>query len=271
MMKKIALKRVLSNLNLLPVIEQVNFYRQKWQNRKSNRLFLQNNPTVKLPPDFYLYETFNLNYDKFYTNGKPTAKWLVNHIEEFKEFKNSSILDWGCGTGRILRHLPSISDNNNSFYGTDYNRKYVKWCSENLEGIQFKNNDLKPPLDFKNDEMDVIYGISIFTHLSEELHYSWMKELSRVLKNTGILFLTTHGDVHKFKLLQKEQELYDAGNLVIHDFKKEGNRLFASYQSPKFFRALCEQSNFKVLKHIPGDIRNNKPQQDVWILKLIKN
>jgi SAM-dependent methyltransferase len=162
MIKKIALKRILSNLNLLTLIEQVNFYHQKWQNRKSNLLFLENNPKVKLPPDFYLYETFNLNYDKFYTNGKPTAKWLIDHIKEFKDLKNISILDWGCGTGRILRHLPSILDVSNSFYGTDYNKKYVKWCSENLEGIQFKNNNLNPPLNFKNDEMDVVYGISIF-------------------------------------------------------------------------------------------------------------
>ena len=70
-MKKITLKKILSKFNLLPVIEQINFQRQKWKNRKSNQNFKKNNPTVKLPPDFYLYETFNMNYDKFYTNGKP--------------------------------------------------------------------------------------------------------------------------------------------------------------------------------------------------------
>lgn len=269
-MKKVAIKKILSNLNLLPLIEQINFYRQKWKNRESNRQFIQDNPNVKLPPDFYLYETFNMNYNKFYTNGKPTAQWLVNHIEEFKEFKNISILDWGCGTGRILRHLPSILSKGNYFYGTDYNEKYVKWCSDNLEGIQFKNNELKPPLNFKSDTMDVIYGISIFTHLSENLHFSWMKELTRVLKNGGILFLTTHGDAHKFKLLPKEQQNYNAENLVLHAYKKEGNRLYASYQPSKFFHKLCKENNLEVLKHLPGEIQNNQPQQDVWILKLTK-
>jgi ubiquinone/menaquinone biosynthesis C-methylase UbiE len=270
-MKKIALKKILSKFNLLPVIEQINFQREKWQNKKSNLAFKKKNPNVKLPPDFYLYETFNLNYDKFYTNGKPTATWLVNHISPFKKFKNLSILDWGCGTGRILRHLPTILETSNSFYGTDYNKKYVKWCSENLDGIQFRNNSLKPPLDFKADSMDVIYGISIFTHLSEELHFSWIHELTRVLKHGGILFLTTHGDAHTFKLLPKEQVLYDKGNLIVHAYKKEGNRLYASYQSPEFFRGMCSKNNLKVLKHIPGEIRNNKPQQDVWILRVTKN
>ena len=70
--------------------------------------------------------------------------------------------------------------------------------------------------------MDIIYGISIFTHLSEKMHFSWTKELTRVLKNDGILFLTTHGDAHKFKLLPKEQVIYENGNLVVHGYKKEG-------------------------------------------------
>jgi SAM-dependent methyltransferase len=270
-MKKVFIKKIVANLGLLPVIEQVNFYRQKFIHSKSNRLFREKNSGVVLPPDFYLYETFNLNYDKFYTNGKPTAEWLVNLIREFKEFKNISILDWGCGTGRVIRHLPSVIATSNRIFGTDYNPKYVKWCSENLNGIQFKLNDLIPPLDFESSTMDVIYGISIFTHLSEDLHFSWMKELTRVLKNKGVLFLTTHGDVHRFKLLPQEKESYDAGKLVIHNYKKEGNRLYASYQSPKFFKTLCEKNNLKILKHIPGDMRNNHPQQDVWILKLTKN
>jgi len=270
-MKKIKLKKVLSKFNLLSFIEFINFQHQKWKNRKSNKEFKKNNPKVKLPPDFYLYETFNLNYEKFFTNGKPTATWLVNHIIEFKDFKNLSILDWGCGTGRVLRHLPAIINSSNSFYGTDYNKKYIKWCSENLEGIQFKNNFLKPPLDFKDNSMDIIYGISIFTHLSEEMHFSWTNELIRVLKNDGILFLTTHGDAHKFKLLKKEQVLYNHGNLVVHGYRKEGNRLYASYQSPKFMRNLCSKNNLEVLKHIPGETVNGKPQQDIWILKNAKN
>ena len=267
-MKKIVLKKIISKLGLLPIIEQINFYREKRKHKKSNDLFKKENPNVKLPPDFYLYETFNMNYKSFYTNGVPTAKWLINFISEFKELKNLSILDWGCGTGRIIRHLPTLLDKTNSFYGTDYNNKYVKWCSENLERISFKLNDLKPPLDFKPNSLDVIYGISIFTHLSEELHYSWMKELTRVLKPNGMLILTTHGEVHKFKLLPNEQELYNNGNLVVHAYKKEGNRLFASYQSPEFFKSICKKNNLEVLKHIAGEIKNKKPKQDIWVLNM---
>lgn len=266
-MRKIIIKKIIKKLNLLPLTEQFIFLLQKYKNKRSNLLFKKENPEVKLPPDFYMYETFALNYKKFYTNGIPTAQWLLNHIEEFIELKNVAVLDWGCGTGRLLRHLPTLMDTSNTFFGTDYNKKYIKWCSDNLEGICFKNNELNPPLDFEDNSLDVIYGISIFTHLSESLHYSWMKELTRVLRNNGIIFLTTHGDAHMFKLLEKEQEKYNQGELVVHSYKKEGNRLFASYQSPVFFKKLCEENNLKILKHIPGNTKNRKPQQDVWVLQ----
>ncbi|MGY0427291.1 MAG: class I SAM-dependent methyltransferase, partial [Polaribacter sp.] len=219
------------------------------------------------PPDFYLYETFNLNYKKFYTDGIPTAKWLFDYIKEFKEPNNISILDWGCGTGRIIRHMPSVGGINNSYFGCDYNKKYIDWCSKNITEVNFKQNNLNPPLDYGNNSFDVIYGISIFTHLSELLHYDWIKELTRVLKPNGILILTTHGEAHKFKLLPKEQELYNAGNIVVHAYKKEGNRLFASYQPSVFLERLYKRNNLEVLKHVLGEIKNNKAQQDVWVLK----
>jgi len=266
-MKKIILKKAISKLHLLPLLEQINFFRQKIKNKKSNSLFRKENPLVKLPPDFYLYETFNLNYEKFYTEGIPTAKWLFDYIEGFKAFDAISILDWGCGTGRIIRHLPAIAGANNSYFGCDYNKKYIEWCSKNIDGINFKLNNLSPPLEYENSSFDIVYGISIFTHLSEEMHYKWMNELTRVLKKEGILFITTHGEAHKFKLLPKEQELYNKGNLVVHAYKKEGNRLFASYQPSDFLESLYLKNNLKVLKHIPGEMRNNKPQQDVWIVR----
>ncbi len=266
-MKKIVLKRFLTKLNILPLIEYINFYRQKFKNRKENKQFSIENPDVKLPPDFYMYETFQLNYTKFYTEGVPTAQWLYDHVSEFKELKNSFILDWGCGTGRILRHLPNIAGNSNSYFGSDYNPKYVKWCQDYLTGIDFKLNQVTPPLSYKSNTFDLIYGISIFTHLSLEQHHSWFKELYNVLKPNGILFLTTHGNVHQFKLTDKEQKEYEQGNLVVHDFKKEGNRLYAAYQPESFMKNIAKQYHFNLLKHIPGNLKNGKAQQDVWIFK----
>lgn len=37
-MKKVVLKKIIAELNLLPLIEQVNFFREKWKNRKIEKV-----------------------------------------------------------------------------------------------------------------------------------------------------------------------------------------------------------------------------------------
>lgn len=265
-MKKIIIKKIIKTLGLLSCFENINFSYQKYKNRKSNIDFKQNHPEILLPPDYYMYETFNVNYNKFYNGGIDAASWIINHLNEFIKFKNKVILDWGCGPGRILRHLPSMIDSSNKVFGTDYNIDYVNWCNNNLKEIIVKKNNLEPPLSFKDNYFDVIYGVSIFTHLSEKMHINWMKEINRVLNSKGVLFLTTHGNSFKNKLTKYEAKSFDEGQLIVHDYKKEGNRLFASYQPESFFKELIRTNNFKILRHIKGEIKNEKPQQDIWII-----
>ena len=114
-MKKVLLKKIVSKLGLLPVIEQLNFLKEKRKNSKSNALFLKENPNVILPPDFYLYETFNMNYKSFYTNGIPTAKWILDFIKEFKELKNIDRATMMSVLEDVFRNL--LLKN----YGTDEN------------------------------------------------------------------------------------------------------------------------------------------------------
>lgn len=267
---KIKFKKLIFKLGLATFFETLNFFRERIKNRRSNKRFLAEHPDILLPPDFYIYETFTLDYKKYYSGGFETAQWIYNQLNEFISFKNISVLDWGCGPARVLRHLPVIAGEKNQYFGCDYNSKYVDWCSKNIHGIKFYKNDLSPPLDYDSNCFNAIYGISIFTHLSEEMHYKWMSELTRVLSQGGVLLITTHGDIMKNKLSNQDKENFDKGNLVVHSYKKEGNRLFASYQPPTFFSSLCLKHHLSILKHIPGEMINDKPQQDVWILKKIK-
>jgi len=103
------------------------------------------------------------------------------------------VLDFGCGSARVLRWFRDLSQTCR-FSGTDINAEAIEWCTRHISFAEFSTNGPRPPLPFDNDTFDLIYGISVVTHLDEELQLAWMSELQRLVRPGGILILTIHGD-----------------------------------------------------------------------------
>jgi ubiquinone/menaquinone biosynthesis C-methylase UbiE len=172
----------------------------------------------------------------------------------------------GLWTWKNLRHLPEIFGDSCNYYGTDYNKKSIEWCKNNLPGIAFNHNSLKAILPYEDNQMDVIYGISIFTHLSEKMHHEWFKELYRVLNKGGIMFLTTQGHQFKAKLKDNEIAEFDNGKLVIRGKVKEGHRTYSAFHPTSFMLNLFR--NMEILDHIENrPIQGNYIPQDIWIIR----
>lgn len=262
------IKKIIRALGLSKVADDMRFRYLLQKNKEHNNTFLELHKDEPFPPPYMIYETFRLDYKFYYEDGLETAEWIKQITSPFFDKKPDAILDWGCGPGRVIRHLPRIFGADCEYFGTDYNEKYVTWCNQNLKGITFKKNELYPPLLFDNNSMDLVYGISIFTHLSENAHYQWIDELTRVLKKDGLLLITTHGEVTKMNLLPAEIEKYNSENVVIRSGGAEGHRVFTAYHPVKFMHKLF-YGKLQLIKHTPGTIINGRPQQDVWILKKI--
>jgi ubiquinone/menaquinone biosynthesis C-methylase UbiE len=253
-------------MGLLKFADHVRFVLLRNKNKKENKAFLIKNPNIKLPPDYLMYESFQLNYKKYYAGGLDTAIWLADNFKKYAVLKNARILDWGCGPGRIIRHLPDIIGDDCEFYGTDYNTESINWCAEHLDGIAFNNNTLEADLPYPDNHFNLIYGISIFTHLSEKAHYEWCEELLRILDVNGILFLTTQGDNFKVKLSHDECEQYEKGALVVRGNTKEGHRTYSAFHPDTFMHALFR--NVEVLKHVVKDAGDQTwIPQDIWIVR----
>lgn len=253
-------------LGLSHVVDNVRFNVLKARNYSKNKEFKNQHPDAKLPPDYLIYESFQMDYEKYYLGGQRTAKWLTNYFAPYKKLENVTLLDWGCGPGRTIRHLPSLFDDGSSFYGTDVNTKSIEWCKKNIEDVSFTTNNLNPPFEYQEGKFDIAYAISILTHLSEQNQKDWLEEIHRVLKKDGIFLVTTHGKVFETILSEKERTLYKENKIVIRGNVREGHRVFGAFHPPKKMRTIFEE-NFTVLLHDHGKIKNGKPLQDVWVLQ----
>jgi SAM-dependent methyltransferase len=179
-------------------------------------------------------------------------------IEELNE-----ILDFGCGCGRVLRHWKPKEGQ--QFWGTDYNPELIAWCQKHLNRIaQFTLNQLTPPMNFKNEEFDFIYAISVFTHLTEALQQAWLKEFSRVLKPNGLLYITVHGVSRLYQLNSQEKEQFLRGQLVVKQAEAVGTNFCAAFHPDRYIRnELAKQ--FEILDIIPLGARD--ADQDVCLLR----
>ncbi len=215
-----------------------------------------------------LYESFQMNYQKYFIGGKEDAEELISRAEPFCQLQTGRILDWGCGPARLIRHLPDLLGSENEYFGTDYNPSTIAWCRANIPGVHFTINDIVPPLSYPPEYFDLIYGISIFTHLSPDNHYRWAEELHKRIKPGGILYITTHGDAFTERLTRDEKIIYQQNQLVSRTKVKEGHRMYAAFQPPLFMEKVISSTGFTIQQHIPGQkINHDYISQDVWILR----
>ena len=82
-------------------------------------------------------------------------------------------------------------------------------------------NGSLPPLNISDHSVDVLYCVSVFTHLSENQHNAWLKEILRVLKPGDLFVGTFHGEKCRDRLLASELEAFNSGKLVVRGKIKE--------------------------------------------------
>lgn len=258
-------KSLIKFFGLGQAVDKSRFYIQYFRQKNRIAAFKAAHPDVPVPSPFMIYETFRLDYQRYYDSGKADALHIYEEVKPFISLEQKAILDWGCGPGRIIRHFPSIVPSA-QFYASDYNKEYVQWCHDNLKGITFRANQLAPPIPYESGSIDFAYAISIFTHLSEEKHFEWINEIYRLLKPDGIFYFTAHGDVTRRNLLDNELAQYDKGELVERGNVKEGNRMFTAYHPKPFIEELVS-GKFNILKHREGVAKSWGLEQDVWIIQ----
>jgi SAM-dependent methyltransferase len=107
--------------------------------------------------------------------------------------KATRILDWGCSSGRVIRWFGDVRART-ELVGTDINDVAVRWCQKNLPLASFRTNRHRPPLPFPDEHFDLVYGISVLTHLDQDFERAWLAEIWRVSRPEALILLSVHGE-----------------------------------------------------------------------------
>jgi SAM-dependent methyltransferase len=104
--------------------------------------------------------------------------------------RDTRILDFGCGWGRILRFfMRDVAPGN--LFGVDVMPMAVDLCKETNPWGQFSQVPAFPPSTLPDNHFDLIYLYSVFSHLSQKACDAWITEFSRILKPGGLVIATT--------------------------------------------------------------------------------
>lgn len=117
---------------------------------------------------------------------------------------DSSILEIGCGCGRVAHHLRG-NWFKGSYVGIDIDPEALKWCVSHFPPPKFTflpsshvsatyssaPVEKGTPVTFPEDwEKDFIYSTSLYTHLLENELINYTRESFRVLRPNGTMYMT---------------------------------------------------------------------------------
>jgi SAM-dependent methyltransferase len=204
----------------------------------------------------------------FYDSGRRSAesirRILRAHDLELSRFR--AILDFGCGCGRTMRHWQGLEGP--TLHGTDYNPRLIAWCRAHLPFARFEVNDLAPPLPGRL-RFDLIYALSVFTHLPPDLAAAWLQDLRRRLEPGGYLLVTTHGDAWRKRatsvsLTPGDLEQLAGGGMVTKNAAQRGRNACMTFHSREYLTKTLG-AQFEIVDFVPAGI--GAYDQDATLLR----
>lgn len=260
--------RLIRAFGLLKVADDFRFKLRQYDTAADNKQFIADNPDFIPPPKDLAFDAYNhFNWSTYSKTGQLHSEFFAKTILNALQASKVKVLEWGCGPGRIIRHMPTrLGERLEQVCGTDYNQQTIEWCKLALSRIEFKKNDLMPPLPYADNTFDGIYNFSVFTHLSKDVQLAWAKELHRVLKPGGVMVCTTHGERYQHLLASdQERRKYAAGEVILQGKYVEGAKWYFAIHPPQYVKneLLAHFSEVTAL----GPQLDYDLDQDAWLVR----
>ena len=167
---------------------------------------------------------------------KRGEEYLQIFIELCKITPDSSILDVGCGVGRMAIPFTRYLSEKGSYEGFDIVPRWINWCQKEITSrypnfrfiiADVYNGNYNPEgkvtaskyrFPYESETFDLVFLTSVFTHMLPKDMENYLKEVARVLK-VGARCLITY-----FILNEESESLIRAGLARKNrDFKHQGD------------------------------------------------
>lgn len=189
----------------------------------------------------------NVYHDSFSKFPFRKQMWEWEKKELKKIFANythskSSILDFACGTGRILTFLTTQSDN---ITGVDLSDSMLEVSKKNLPNVELVKADITRDNVFKGKrQFDVITAFRFFLNAQNSLRKEVLEALHPLLKDEGIFIFNNHGNA--FNLDVNLGRWIHIKNL----FRKPENRIAYNYHSLTGYKLkkLLDNAGFEIIE-----------------------
>jgi len=138
-----------------------------------------------------------------------TGKEFLRYFKGFGNLKPSeSVLDVGCGIGRMAIPLTRFLIRHGSYEGFDIVKRDIDWCIKNISSkytnfhfqwANISNRQYNPngkyeaakyKFPYSSEAFDFVFLTSVFTHMLPEEMENYLSEITRVLRKDGRSLIT---------------------------------------------------------------------------------
>lgn len=128
-----------------------------------------------------------------------------------------SILDFGCGNGRIA--LPFFFKHRKPTVCADVDPEVTRYLQATIPGANPTAIGFNPPAPFPDARFDVIYAVSVWTHFNAEHQAAWLSDMRRMLRQGGLALISTASYV---ALAARRIEVPHIADFSDEDLRREG-------------------------------------------------
>ena len=225
---------------------------------------------------------YDAQAEKYYNTRnkhRADADIFLDEIQT-SEKKTLSILEFGCGSGRLLVHLAQLKGIKINYVGVDISKNLLSFAKKQMSGkatpknitATFVCDDIVHYVKWlKQESFDFVIGVASFQHIPTiKERFFVMKNAYRILKYDGKLIMTNRSFSRWFLRKFQKDFLHSLGKYIISFGKDEWNSIMVPRKNGKTtdkrFYHIYTLAELKKLASLSGFIIEKLSYLAKWVI-----